>query len=148
MPDQHATLGVIAKAKSESATRTFKVCVDGTSYQVQVEEVLTPEPRHMLKSSAAVGPKPIAIAKAPAVHGDSGGNGSAKNTPLVAPMPGVVVRHEKVVGDDVQVGDVVLILEAMKMQNSLLAPASGKLVSTHCEQGQMVRKGAVLAVIA
>jgi biotin carboxyl carrier protein len=51
------------------------------------------------------------------------------------------------VGDNVQAGEVVLVLEAMKMQNSIVAPANGTLVSTHCEQGQMVRKGALLAVI-
>jgi biotin carboxyl carrier protein len=48
----------------------------------------------------------------------------------------------------VKVGDVVLTLEAMKMENAIVAPAAGTLVSTHCETGQQVGKGAVLALIA
>jgi biotin carboxyl carrier protein len=94
-----------------------------------------------LKSAVqAAMPKPLAAAAV--------AEGINKGTPLIAPMPGMVVRHEKSVGDEVKPGDVVLILEAMKMENSITAPAAGKLVATHCERGQQVRKGAVLAVIA
>lgn len=132
--------------------RTFNVFVDGNCYRVEVEEVHQPCPRECAKPRLlpSVVSRPIPKPPGPAANPPEPSNGkaSAKGTQLTAPMPGVVVRHEKAVGDEVQAGDVVLVLEAMKMQNSIVAPANGKLVSTHCEQGQMVRKGALLAVIA
>lgn len=143
--------------------RTFNVFVDKDYYEVEVEEVgaapivtsikpqatvsapsVAPRPATTvppLKSAVqAAMPKPLAAAAM--------AEGINKGTPLIAPMPGMVVRHEKSVGDEVKPGDVVLILEAMKMENSITAPAAGKLVATHCEKGQQVPKGAVLAVIA
>ena len=62
-------------------------------------------------------------------------------------MPGMVVRYEVKEGDSVKEGDVVMILEAMKMENSILAPASGKVKQILCKNGQSVQKGDVLAVI-
>ena len=71
---------------------------------------------------------------------------AAKSTRLLAPMPGVVTICEKQVGDVVCEGEVVLILEAMKMENLVTAPISGKLLSS-CREGERVAKGAVLAQI-
>lgn len=73
--------------------------------------------------------------------------GTTKATRLLAPMPGVVTICEKQIGDAVCEGDVVLILEAMKMENLVTAPVSGKLVSS-CSEGERVTKGTVLAQIA
>jgi biotin carboxyl carrier protein len=67
-------------------------------------------------------------------------------TKLLAPMPGVVTICEKQVGEDVSEGDVVLVLEAMKMENLITAPIAGKLLSS-CHEGERVGKGAVLAMI-
>jgi pyruvate carboxylase subunit B len=140
--------------------RAFKVYVDNDYYEVEVEEVggapvvtsVRPQPAAvprvpaapvaMSKPAAAPAPKPTApaaTAPAPSVNG---------GTPVVAPMPGMIIRCEKKTGDEVKKGDVVLILEAMKMENSITAPVAGKIVSNHCEAGQSVAKGAVLAVIA
>lgn len=69
------------------------------------------------------------------------------DTRLVAPMPGVVVMFEKNVGDPVQKGDVVLTVEAMKMEILITAPIPGLVVSIPCKVGDRVDKGAVLAVI-
>jgi oxaloacetate decarboxylase alpha subunit/pyruvate carboxylase subunit B len=62
-------------------------------------------------------------------------------------MPGMIVRIEKKVGDAVKMGDAVVILEAMKMENSLPAPVSGTIRSIHCHVGDSVAKNAVLCVI-
>ncbi len=62
-------------------------------------------------------------------------------------MPGMVIRYEVKEGDSVKEGDVVMILEAMKMENSILAPASGTVKQICCKDGQSVQKGDVLAVI-
>jgi pyruvate carboxylase subunit B len=140
--------------------RTFNVFVDKDYYEVEVEEVggtpvvtsiksgpvTAPPPAPLAKPAAAAAtatakaaPAPVAAAMpAPPTNG---------GTHLVAPMPGMVVRYHKQPGEQVNKGDVVLILEAMKMENSITAPAAGKILSTHFEKGQQVTKGAVLAVI-
>jgi len=66
---------------------------------------------------------------------------------LAAPMPGVVVMFERNVGEAVQQGDVVLIVEAMKMEILITTPIPGTVTSIPCEVGDRVEKGAVLAVI-
>jgi biotin carboxyl carrier protein len=65
-----------------------------------------------------------------------------------APMPGMVLRVEVVPGQEVQEGDPLLVLEAMKMENNLKSPASGTIKSVHVEAGKAVEKGAVLVVFA
>ena len=62
-------------------------------------------------------------------------------------MPGMIIRYEVAVGDTVNEGDVVLILEAMKMENSITAPASGSVLSISFKNGDSVQKGDTLAVI-
>ncbi len=68
-------------------------------------------------------------------------------TQLVAPLPGMIVMCEKSLGDEVQKGDVVVILEAMKMEILITAPIPGKVVAVLREVGEKVEKGAVLALI-
>ena len=62
-------------------------------------------------------------------------------------MPGMVIRYEVKEGDAVNEGDVVLILEAMKMENSITAPVSGTVLSIPFKNGDSVQKGNTLAVI-
>ena len=66
---------------------------------------------------------------------------------MEAPMPGMVIRYEVKEGDTVNEGDVVLILEAMKMENSITAPVSGTVLKINYKDGDSVQKGDVLAVI-
>jgi len=72
---------------------------------------------------------------------------SVEGTPLKAPMPGMIVNYEKKVGDGVKEGDTVVILEAMKMQNSLPSPASGTVKSINFSSGDSVAKNDILCVI-
>ena len=67
---------------------------------------------------------------------------------IVAPMPGVIMRCDRKTGQNVKAGDLVLILDAMKMENPITAPVDGKIVSLPCTEGQKVAKGSVLAVIS
>lgn len=62
-------------------------------------------------------------------------------------MPGMIVSYQKEVGDTVEKGDTVVILEAMKMENALPAPCSGTIQSINFKSGDSVAKNAVLAVI-
>ena len=62
-------------------------------------------------------------------------------------MPGMIVRFEKDIGDSVNAGETVVILEAMKMENSLPAPVSGTIEAISLSSGDSVAKGDVLCVI-
>jgi oxaloacetate decarboxylase alpha subunit/pyruvate carboxylase subunit B len=85
-------------------------------------------------------PKPKAPTPAPAAADVDG-------TPLKAPMPGMIVRYQKQVGDAVNKGETVLILEAMKMENALQAPVGGTIKAINFSSGDSVAKDDVLCVI-
>ncbi len=138
--------------------RTFNVFVDGDYFEVEVDEVggapmvtaVTPmapqvaapaAPAPAVPAPAAAVPPEVAPAEPrikPAV---------ADGTPIEAPMPGMIIRYEVNEGDAVNEGDVVLILEAMKMENSITAPVSGAVLSIPFKTGDSVQKGDTLAVI-
>lgn len=63
---------------------------------------------------------------------------------VTAPMPGTVIKIEKGEGQDVKAGDLVLVLEAMKMENEILAPVSGKISVMNCTEGGTVAGGDLL----
>ncbi len=138
------------------AVRQFNVFVDGDYFSVEVEAVggtplitgITPVAAPAPAPMPAAAPRPAAAppvaAAAPRKPAAPPVEGGAK---LEAPMPGMVIRYEVKVGDSVNEGDVVMILEAMKMENSILAPASGTIKQICCKDGQSVQKGDLLAVI-
>lgn len=68
--------------------------------------------------------------------------------PLIAPMPGLVVRVHAAVGDLVQVGQPLVAIEAMKMENELRAPAAGTIRAVHAKPGAPVEKGSILVEFA
>ncbi|MBA3890286.1 MAG: acetyl-CoA carboxylase biotin carboxyl carrier protein subunit [Gemmatimonadaceae bacterium] len=70
--------------------------------------------------------------------------GLAGPAPLVAPMPGLIVRVNVQQGDEVQAGQGLVVMEAMKMENELRAPAAGVVKRVACEPGAAVEKGSVL----
>ncbi len=147
--------------------RTFNVFVDGQYYEVEVEctsgaPVITsvaPAGSAGFQPVAAPAPK-AAAAPAPAAApkpAPAGGAGvppagvpelAAGEVPLRAPMPGMIISYSVKVGDKVDTGDLVCVLEAMKMQNSLPAPAGGAIKAINFEPGASVAKDAVILVIA
>jgi pyruvate carboxylase subunit B len=64
--------------------------------------------------------------------------------PLIAPMPGLIVRVDVSVGDRVQAGQAIVVMEAMKMENALRASTAGTVRALHASPGEAVEKGAVL----
>ncbi len=135
--------------------RTFNVFVDGQYYEVEVEctsgaPVITgvapmampAAPRPAAAPAAAPAPKPAAAPAA--APGEALAEGEV---PLRAPMPGMIISYSVKVGDKVNNGDLVCVLEAMKMQNSLPAPASGTVKAINFEPGASVAKDAVIMVI-
>ena len=78
----------------------------------------------------------------------SSGNAAAHGrATITAPIPGKVVRILAAVGDEVQAGQGIVVVEAMKMQNELKAPRDGRVESIDCRENDSVNAGAVLAII-
>jgi pyruvate carboxylase subunit B len=71
----------------------------------------------------------------------------SEGTSLKAPMPGIIVSYKKQVGDSVNTGETVVILEAMKMENALPSPAGGTIKSINFASGDSVARNDVLCVI-
>ncbi|MBM4301022.1 MAG: pyruvate carboxylase subunit B [Deltaproteobacteria bacterium] len=128
--------------------RDFNVFVDGQYYQVEVEctsgaPVITGvAPRAGVSPAVAPAPAPKPAA-APAAAASL----AAGDVPLRAPMPGMIISYAVKVGDAVKTGDLICVLEAMKMQNSLPAPAAGVVKAINFEPGASVAKDATILVI-
>ena len=82
-----------------------------------------------------------------AIREMTGGDPEPEARSVFAPMPGMVVKVEVAVGDRVKAGQGVVIVEAMKMENELKAPADGVVASIAVETGQTVEKGALLLTL-
>ncbi|KPJ78643.1 MAG: carboxylase [Deltaproteobacteria bacterium SG8_13] len=153
-------------AKSENV-RTFNVFVGSDYFEVGVDEVGGSPVLSYLQQMPAPAPgaampvMPAAPASAPAAAAPAPAPEPAKaappapapaaaaveGTPLTAPMPGMIVNYLKKEGDSVNEGETVVILEAMKMENALPAPASGTVKAINFASGDSVQKNDVLAVI-
>ena len=115
--------------------RKFKISIDGTQYLVEMEEVGAPTPT---PADAAPAPVPVAApAPAPA--------GAFSQT---APMPGTILDIHVHVGDTVAANQPIMVLEAMKMENEVVAEQGGTIASINVEKGAMVNPGDTLFTIA
>ena len=121
--------------------KNYRITVNGTSYDVSVEELAG----GVAPVAAPVAAAPVA-APAPAVApaAKSAGAGSIK---VASPMPGKILDVKANVGDAVKKGQVILILEAMKMENEVVAPEDGTIASINVANGDAVESGAVLATL-
>jgi pyruvate carboxylase subunit B len=149
---------LIAKAKAGKLVemppkganvRTFNVYVGEELYSVGVEAVGAPPlttptvapPAEPVTTPAVAPPVEPVEEKAPPGGAKVGG------MTIVAPMPGIIIRYEVTVGDEVKAGDTVVILEAMKMANALTTPVSGRVETINFNNGDRVAREDVLAVI-
>ncbi|MBQ60425.1 MAG: acetyl-CoA carboxylase biotin carboxyl carrier protein subunit [Euryarchaeota archaeon] len=125
-------------------TEKRKVIVDGQEFEVEVEvengkwlatvegrtfEIEIPDSGPVVKKRRTAGGK------------------KKKSGTVSANIPGKIVTIEVAEGQEVTEGQVILILEAMKMQNEIQAPVNGKVVSVNCEEGQSIEANVPLVVI-
>ena len=144
-----------APAVPGANVRNFKVYVGEEVYNIGVEVdgalqsiagQTAPRPSSQPVPAAAKPAEPArAIEKEPAPLAAK--PASAGETPVLAPMPGIIIQYEVEVGAVVEAEDAVVILEAMKMENVITAPVKGKLKSINFKSGDRVPKDAVLAII-
>lgn len=159
-PDQG---GEAAGTRRRTGVRTFRVSLDHRSFDVDVEQVAGPplfdrETRAQgNKITLQLGKRQVERAtESFSPVGEPGGKAAQTRlntpeidgeTPVLAPMPGMVVRYEAGEGARVAEGDVVVILEAMKMENFITSPRAGIVRKARFREGESARKGDVLAVI-
>lgn len=140
--------------------RKFLINVNGSRYEVEVEEVAAGQSAAMPSAApasallAAPQPAPAAMLDVPAapaapaaraaVVQAAGGSGHMGNDPIKAPMPGTILAVSVSVGQMVEKNQVVCILEAMKMENEIVAPHAGVIAGIHTSKGTSVNAGEVL----
>jgi len=115
--------------------KSYVITVNGVSYDVTVEETGAAQaaaPAAAVPAAPKAAPKP---AKA------------AGSVTVTAPMPGKILNVKLSEGASVKKGDVILILEAMKMENEIVAPEDGTIASINASVGESVEAGAVLATL-
>ena len=121
--------------------RKFIVNVNGASYEVQVEEISG-------ATAAAPVAAPVPAAAAPVAAPAAAPVAATGSQETVnAPMPGTILDIRVKVGDQVKSGQVIMVLEAMKMENEIMAPANGTIVAINTSKGSTVNSGDSLCVI-
>ncbi|HHJ7719698.1 TPA: acetyl-CoA carboxylase biotin carboxyl carrier protein subunit [Streptococcus pyogenes] len=124
--------------------RKFKITIDGKEYLVEMEEIGAPAPAQPISTPVPVpteaspqveeaqAPQPVAAAGADAIP---------------SPMPGTILKVLVAVGDQVTENQPLLILEAMKMENEIVASSAGTIIAIHVGPGQVVNPGDGLITI-
>ena len=112
--------------------KKYRVNVNGTVYEVELEEITGAAP-----AAAA----PVAAPAAAPAAAPTGGE------KVCAPMPGTILSVNVSNGSAVKKGDVLMILEAMKMENEIMAPCDGTVTSVAAAKGAAVESGALLCTI-
>ena len=120
--------------------KRFNITVNGKAYDVAVEEVTGGAP---VAAAPAAPVQTAAPAAAPAPVAPVATGGTAVNSP----MPGTILDVKVNVGDTVTEGQVLMILEAMKMENDIVAPVAGKVVAINVKKGDSVNSNDALASI-
>ena len=132
--------------------KNYTITVNGTAYEVTVEEntgnpaTTTSAPVQTQAPVSAVAPK----VAAPAPKADTprpAAGGSVGGVKVNAPMPGKILAIKGNVGQSVKHGDVIVILEAMKMENEIVAPQDGVIASINVANGDMIEAGVLLATL-
>jgi len=143
--------------------KTYTVTVNGIAYDVAVEETTGRPPVREYRAAApaaAPAPVPAVSAAAPAAPVPAAAPAAADNASAVpatggskgrisidAPMPGKILSVKASIGQNIKKGEVILILEAMKMENEIVSPEDGVIASIDVTSGDSVESGTLLATL-
>ncbi len=115
----------------------YRVNVNGTVYEIELEKLESTDAVPQ-KAEQKAAPAPAQAAAAPAAGGET----------VNSPMPGTILAVNVAAGDMVKKGQVLMVLEAMKMENEIMSPVDGRIASVQVAKGASVETGAVLCVIS
>ncbi len=110
-------------SSKEIDSNNFNLFFDGYKFETTVRTLLQEKAQKLLESS---------------------GQSVKRHAEIKSPMPGMIIKIKKNSGDSVEIGDSIVILEAMKMENDLKAPASGTIDKIYVNEGSVVEKGVLL----
>lgn len=120
--------------------KSYTITVNGKVYEVTVEEN-TGAPKAPAAPAAPTPKAPAPAAPAPAAAGKAG------SVQVTAPMPGKILGVKAAVGQAVKRGEVLIVLEAMKMENEIVAPEDGTVASINVTTGSSVEAGEIIATL-
>ena len=120
--------------------KSYTITVNGKVYEVTVEEN-TGAPKAPAAPAAPAPKAPAPAAPAPAAAGNAG------SVQVTAPMPGKILGVKAAVGQAVKRGEVLIVLEAMKMENEIVAPEDGTVASINVTTGSSVEAGEIITTL-
>ena len=122
--------------------KKYKVTVNGTAYEITLEAIDAADVKTAPAASVPVAAPAAPVASAPAAAPAAGGE------TVKSPMPGTILSVNVSAGSSVKKGDVLMILEAMKMENEIMAPCDGTVSAVSVSKGASVESGTPLCTIA
>lgn len=132
--------------------KSYTITVNGVSYEVTVEENTSNNKNSFINAPAPVAKKPEErVIEKPIVTNEASKEikeeQSVGSIKIEAPMPGKIVAVKASIGQTMKRGDVLFVLEAMKMENEIVVPESGTVASINVNSGDMVEAGILLATL-
>lgn len=122
----------------------LNITIDGKNYEVDVEAVEPESPAQRMQPIMA-GPAPVRVPAAPVASAPAGDSAPVNESKVCrSPVSGIVIRVAAQVGQSLQTGDILLVLEAMKMETNLTAPGPGKIAAILSKEGDSVQSGQVV----
>ncbi len=138
--------------------KNYKITVDGKSYDVEVEDIVFAPAKNKAPSTASSIPVPVLTVEQKPEKSDTAVSapaaktslptGDIKGESLRAPMPGTILSVTTSVGAVVKRGDILLVLEAMKMENEIVAHIDGTISGVYVQKGSTVNAGDALVTFA
>lgn len=126
----------------DKSMKRFLIKINGKTYDAEVEVIGASAAAPAVAPASAAAPKAAAPAPAPAAPAAAPKAGGPAN--VTSPLPGTVLRLVKNAGDTVAAGEVVMIVESMKMENEVVAPEAGRIASIAVAAGSAINTGDLL----
>ena len=124
-----------------------KVNVNGIPFEVELQQPINAAKHPTIVKPKVEAPKPAAKPATAAPKQEDAAPAATSGTAIKAPLPGTITAINVNVGDKVNVGDVVIVLEAMKMQNNIEAENAGTVTAIKVVPGDAVMEGSVLLIV-